>query len=101
MSKYIIRMMPDFMTTCLWSVNKKAIDDFSYEIGYKDLHLSKELTKLLEQFDDDLLWLIDRGDPANKRSRSLEERYMYLEREKHYWKWLEKNLVMISKFKMS
>lgn len=72
--KYVIRMLPKYMTTCLWPVSESAYENIGIPIDYEILHLSKELTEQLEKFDDDVLDIMDWREPHNERPMSKDER---------------------------
>lgn len=50
MAKYVIRMLPEYMATCLWPVSDNAYDDLGIPIDYETLHLSKKLTEELKKW---------------------------------------------------
>lgn len=82
MAKYVIRMLPEYMATCLWPVSDNAYDDLGIPIDYETLHLSEKLTEELKRIDDDVLDIVDWSDPHNESSMSKEERYELLNRGK-------------------
>lgn len=74
MEKYVIKFMPEYYTTSLWSVNQKALEHFNTPIEYTDIDLSVKLIKRLEVFDDNIMNIIDWSNPAGETPMKLEER---------------------------
>lgn len=71
--RYIIHFWIDFGGAFLWSVNEKARGKFGYPVHIKDLGISDELTKEIEdmcsQHDEFVLDQIENGKEWNKEAQ--------------------------------
>ena len=73
MTKYVIKFMPEYCATCLWSVNDAAHNDFGYPIMYEDLKLSNPLIERLEKFDDGVMDILNWKEPNGPLNLTYEE----------------------------
>lgn len=79
MAKYVLMFSPEYFETSLWCKNQAADDAFGGgPVEYENLPLSKELVKMLKQFDDKAVGILDWSDPGKGDIRPRDEA------EEHY-----------------
>ena len=79
MAKYELKFSPDYFTTSLWSDNKETMEILGCGIQYDKLPLSEELVRMLEEFDDDCVVILDWNDPGKGDIRPIDQQIAYYE----------------------
>lgn len=78
MAKYVLMFSPEYFETSLWTKNQAADDAFGWgPIDYEKLPLSAALVKMLKQFDDHAVGILDWSDPGKGDIRPQSEAEEY------------------------
>ena len=72
--KYIIKFSPEYHATSLWPANDFARVTFGMPIKYSEIGLSDGLVTALEQFDENIMGIIDWSNPAGESPLNIDER---------------------------